>query len=707
MGTGLYIGEEAIGMVRAGTFLEGGGIDTSDATATSSDILNGKTAYAKGSKVTGTIQSQAAQTITPGTADQIIAAGKYLSGTQTIKGDANLVSDNIISGKSIFGVAGSHTCSTPSGTIDITTNGTHDVTDYASANVNVPSTGIDTSDATAAANDIIKDKTAYVNGEKIVGTLEVASRYVKAAGTFSVDSDASSFKFDSGLDSVDGVLVWASTINKGSTYSWTFDGINNNYITKEASLGLVAYNAGSKVTIADGLVTIKQGSSSNPIKSGEYNWVAYGYSINGKLDSITKVTKTVEITSSVETIDIQTDMATVEYVSVCQDGSIPTDEMHTYSWIGGDINKMHRCIGGHGAILDITSGSDLTSINGGTVTVSSEGSDYPIIAGTYSVVAWGTGGSGGTTPNLQEKSATPTTSVQTITPDSGYDGLSQVTVNAIPSNYIEPTGNKEITANGTGIDVAAYATVSVNVPSEEVSLQEKSVTPSTSTQTITPDSGYDGLSQVTVAAIPTATQATPSITVSTSGLITAKSTQSSGYVESGTKSATKQLTTKAATTYTPGTANQTISSGTYLTGVQTISGDSNLVAANIKSGVSIFGVAGSYSGSGGAGGSTGGLVMKTGTTTSATIDTGLSSISFITIYKDSLTATGLIQGVYSTDEGTLHYTYCSSYSGYFKMCTVGTSTASSVSGGTFTLGTSGTSGLSSSTTYNWIAFGAE
>lgn len=568
--------------------------------------------------------------------------------------------------------------------------------------------GVDTSDATAAANDIIKDKTAYVNGEKIVGTLEVASRYVKAAGTFSVDADASSFKFDSGLDSVDGVLVWASTPNYSSTCSWTVDGVNNNHITKDSSLGLLAgletYWDETNVGIANGVVTIKQHSSSYPIKSGEYNWIAYGYSINGNLDSVTKVTKTVEITSSVETIDIQTGMETVEYVSVLKEGSLLNSDPCTFMWIGGNVNKMHRFYG-NGATQTCLSDSDRTSINGGTVTVSSNDSDYPIIAGTYSVVAWGTGGSGGTTPNLQEKSATPTTSVQTITPDSGYDGLSQVTVNAIPSNYIEPTGNKEITANGTGIDVAAYATVSVNVPSEEVSLQEKSVTPSTSTQTITPDNGYDGLSQVTVAAMPTATQATPSITVSPSGLITAESTQSSGYVESGTKSATKQLTTKAATTYTPGTANQTISSGTYLTGVQTISGDSNLVAANIKSGVSIFGVAGSYSGSGGAGGSTGGLVMKTGTTTSATIDTGLSSISFITIYKDTLTATGLIQGVYSTDEGKLHYTYCSSYNYYYKQCTNATSTASSVSGGTFTLGTSGTSSLSSSTTYNWIAFG--
>ena len=130
------------------------------------------------------------------------------------------------------------------------------------------------------------------------------------------------------------------------------------------------------------------------------------------------------------------------------------------------------------------------------------------------------------------------------------------------------------------------------VTSDDVKLQEKTVNSSTSKQTVTPDSGYDALSKVTVNAIATATQATPSIVVSDAGLITASSTQSAGYVAAGTKSATKQLTTKAATTITPTTSNQTIASGTYLTGTQTIKGDSNLIASNIRSGKSIFGVAG-------------------------------------------------------------------------------------------------------------------
>lgn len=84
-------------------------------------------------------------------------------------------------------------------------------------------------------------------------------------------------------------------------------------------------------------------------------------------------------------------------------------------------------------------------------------------------------------------------------------------------------------------------------------LQSKTVTPSTSQQTVGPDNGYDGLSGVQVNAI---------------------------------------SPTKGAETFTPKTYNQTISSGRWLTGTQTIKGDANLIASNIKSGVSIFGVSG-------------------------------------------------------------------------------------------------------------------
>jgi len=88
-------------------------IDTADATLNNGNkMLDGVTAYANGTKYTGSIQSKSAHTYTPTTSDQQIASGQYLSGTQTIKGDANLISGNIASGVSIFGVSGSLTSAT-------------------------------------------------------------------------------------------------------------------------------------------------------------------------------------------------------------------------------------------------------------------------------------------------------------------------------------------------------------------------------------------------------------------------------------------------------------------------------------------------------------------------------------------------------------------------------------------------------------------
>lgn len=100
----------------------------------------------------------------------------------------------------------------------------------------------------------------------------------------------------------------------------------------------------------------------------------------------------------------------------------------------------------------------------------------------------------------------------------------------------------------------------------------------------------------------------------------------------------------------------------------------------------------------------GGLTVATGSTTSGTIETGLSSIAYLVLYKDSISTTGLVQAVYVASDGTSHMTTCDSYSSYFKSFSASTSTADTTSGGTFNWGGTGTKALNG--TYHWIAFGA-
>lgn len=118
------------------------GTDTSDANVQSTDVLLDKIAYNNIGKIVGTIPIKEMATYVPSTTDQVISGNQYLNGPQTILGDADLISSNIVQGVSIFGVDGA------TNVIDTTE------VDNPASNAN-----------------LLTGHVAFVNGRKITGSI--------------------------------------------------------------------------------------------------------------------------------------------------------------------------------------------------------------------------------------------------------------------------------------------------------------------------------------------------------------------------------------------------------------------------------------------------------------------------------------------------------------------------------------------------------
>lgn len=180
-------------------------------------------------------------------------------------------------------------------------------------------------------------------------------------------------------------------------------------------------------------------------------------------------------------------------------------------------------------------------INRGTIQATvQEGDSYTIQPGYY---AGGTvsGVSGGGNYTLQEKIVTPTKAQQSVSADSGFYGLSAVTVNAIPdiyqdvssvnataaqvlANAVFVTSDGSVTTGTMPNNGAVEVVLSIGNETYDVPLgyhngegavsivpETKTATPTKAQQNITPTTGKV-LSQVTVAPIPAAYQDVSGVT---------------------------------------------------------------------------------------------------------------------------------------------------------------------------------------------------
>lgn len=226
-------------------------------------------------------------------------------------------------------------------------------------------------------------------------------------------------------------------------------------------------------------------------------------------------------------------------------------------------------------------------VNNGAVSATvQEGDTYTIPKGYHNGSGTVSGVAGGGNYNLQSKSVTPTKSQQNVTPDSGYYGLSDVTVSAIPENYqdvssstatqqdvltgktfVKSTG--ELVAgtmanNGSVTKKLDTTTKSYTIPkgyhsgegTVSITTETKEATPTKELQTITPTAG-SVLESVKVNAIPENYIDTSLATATAEQILDGASAYVDGELITGTMANNESVVTTLSTT----TTSQAIAKG--------------------------------------------------------------------------------------------------------------------------------------------------
>lgn len=464
----------------------------------------------------------------------------------------------------------------PTGTINITTNGTHNVYNYASANVNVPTgSTINNQDKTVSPTtsqqSITYDSSYTGLGTVTVNAIQTETKTVTVNGdvlpssgkflskvTVNVPTGSTINNQDKSVSPTES----AQTVTADSGYTGlgtvTVGAISSTYIGSDIDVDPTPTVDGATVTIPTGYYS---NNTTKFVASGSAATPATTITAN---PTISVNTSTGVITATASATKSLAPNVTAGYVSSGTAGTITVNGSNT---------------------------STLTTVNGTTITPT-ETEQTAVAANRYTLGAVKVGAISSTYVGSEITRR-----------DSDDLTVSGATI-SVPSGYYASNASKSVTTMTLPTSAASSATSGYT--------SKATIGRSTSAQYINIPPGYNSAGgYYTISATPNGSVTAPSTISGTSATISTgtntltltksvsvtPSVTTAGYISAGTAgnssvSLTASVTTKAAATITPGTSDQTIASGTYLTGTQTIAGDADLVASNIVNGVSIFGVTG-------------------------------------------------------------------------------------------------------------------
>lgn len=546
----------------------------------------------------------------------------------------------------------------PSGTLTITSVGERDVSAYESVNVNIPAPVVQARTVTpTTTNQVVEPQTGYQYLSSVtVNAIQTQTKTVTSNGTYSPDNGKFFSSFTVNVPIGDTINSEEITINPSETEQVITPSNGHNAIVQVTVNPVSSTYVGSEIprksqnnlTVSGATVTVPAGyyatSTSKSVASGTAGapTATKGTVSNHQVS----VTPTVTNTTGYITGGTKTGTAITVKASDLVSGDLPISENGTkdvtnYKTVSVSV------VSDAPTEMSLPTSASSTQVGTNKATINRSTSaqyinipiGYNSTAASYTISA---------TPNMTLPTAvansasgssnkltfTPTTANKFINIPTGYNTTasyytlkgdsnlkaenikSGVTIFGINGSYTASSGLDTSDATAAAIDILKNKTAYVNGSKITGTMTNNGQTGGTITSqggTYTIPAGYTTGGTVTANISSGSTTVSGSASASSATITTGNGTLTltksvsiipsvnAGYISSGTQgsvniSLTASVTTKAAATITPSTSNQTIASGTYLTGTQTIAGDADLVAGNIKSGVNIFGVTGTYSG---------------------------------------------------------------------------------------------------------------